>query len=106
VGKIDGGLVAAVDRAGELRFAGLGAGAEAVAVRRVAACVNLCAGAPTEALEFAYDEISASSPQWALLALNISNLSRAHVAMVRDYIDDVVKAAARQDKSRGFGRPQ
>jgi hypothetical protein len=105
VGLIGGALAAAVDRAGEVKFAALG-DTDAALVRRVAACVNLCAGAPTEALEFAFTEIASTSPRWALLALNISNLTRAHVAMVRDYIDDVVKAAGRKDPARGFGRPQ
>jgi hypothetical protein len=84
----------------------LEAGEEHSAARRIVAAVNLCAGAPTEALENAFQEIASTSPRWALLALNISNLTRAHVAMVRDYIDDVVKAAARHDPARGFGRPQ
>lgn len=67
---------------------------EYVYARRIAAAVNLCAGAPTEALEQAFQEIASTSPRWALLALNIQNLNAGHVASIRDFVDDVVKAAA------------
>lgn len=70
------------------------AGDEYVYARRIAAAVNLCAGAPTEALEQAFQEIASTSPRWALLALNIQNLNAGHVASIRDFVDDVVKAAA------------
>jgi hypothetical protein len=73
--------------------------------RRIAAAVNLCAGAPTEALERAFIEIAAATPQWALLALDVSNLHRGHLAAIRDFIDGVVKEAARPAPPE-YGRPQ
>jgi hypothetical protein len=100
---IEGGMMV-LDRAGQVKF--FVTDENDPNMRRVAACVNLCAGMPTHALENAFTEIASTSPRWALLALNMSNLTHAHVAMLRDYIDDVVKAAAREDPARGFGRLQ
>jgi hypothetical protein len=73
--------------------------------RRIAAAVNLCAGAPTEGLERAFTEIAAATPQWALLALDISNLHRGHLAAIREFIDGVVKEAARPAPPE-YVRPQ
>jgi hypothetical protein len=103
---VDGAL-AVLDRADKIKF--FLSDENDPNIRRVVAAVNLCAGGPTEALENAFDEIASTSPRWALLAVNISVLTRAHIAMLRDYIDEVVKQAAGQNpawQAGATGRPQ
>lgn len=98
-----------IDRAGIEIHVGmaseLAAGDDLLYARRIAAAVNLCAGAPTEALESAFEEIASSTPRWALLAFNIQNLNTGQIAGIRDFIDDVVKYAA-VPVPIDYGRPQ
>jgi len=98
-----------LDRAGREIHDGWGSALTAdedpVYSRRMAAAMNLCAGARTEALEQAFEQIASTTPRWALLAIDVQNLGAGQMAAIRDFIDMVVKDAA-APRATDYGRPQ